>query len=383
MLAELVASLLLVTQPKQSKPAAPEAIPEIEVLVADGAWRTGFLEASGAVRGADGTDLLSGALGWIPKRDRAAQQRRPFALVHVADGQILVGSFGGFVANESGSASRWKHAGLGMVTVPLDQTALIQFEPQASNLQAAESDVLLLRNGDRLGGFVKSVGAEVEMEVEGTSQPIPVERIAGIALVHAAQNGGPIRVWLDDGSVLDAARIDGGFAGGFALRGLTLVAGKSNLPLMPDDIAGVALKPSSLRSLAVQSPRVEASTATALPRVHREPPTVGDARAAPLSAAAITLRGPIRLIYEVPEGFTTLSATAEIPQAMRRWGDVVLVLRQGERELLRQPMSARNPTCAIALPVVQGVLEIEIEEGAHGPVGDTVILARPLLIKTG
>jgi len=375
MLAVLLASLLAVAQPQ-----AAQTPTEIDVLAANGSWQAGVLDATGAVRGTDGSDLLQGAIGWIPRRDRASPQRRPFALAQLADGQILVGSFGGFAEAESGSVSRWKHAGLGVVSVPVDQTALIQFEPLPTALVASESDVIVLRNGDRVCGFVKSVGAEVEMEVQGSVQRVPVERIAGIALVHAAQKGGPIRVWLDDGSVLDAARIDGGFAGGFALRGLTLVAGKSNLPLMPDDIEGVALQPARIRSLADQAPRVENPTAAALPRAHREPPLVADVRSAPLSAATITLRGPIRLVYEVPEGFTTLSATAEIPLALRRWSDVVFVVRQGGRELLRQPMSGTNPRLPITLPVVAGALEIEVEEAGNGPAGDTVMLARPLFI---
>jgi hypothetical protein len=379
MITALLTSLLAISQ-QQTPAHTPD---QIDVLGADGSWRSGILEPTGAVQGEDGSDLLQRAIGWIPKRNRVLQQRRPFALAQLADGQMLVGSFGGFVTTESGSVSRWKHHGLGMVSVPIDQTVLIQFEPLAGSLTAADADVMLLRNGDRLGGFVKSVSAEVEMEVQGVVQPVPVERIAGIALVHAVQKGGPVRVWIDDGSVLDATRIDGGFAGGFVLRGLTLVAGKSTLPLMPDDIEGVALQPHRIRSLALQSPRVEASTAAALPRVHRDPPQAGDVRTAPLSAASISIRGPIRLIYEVPEGFTTLSATAEIPAAFRQWGDVVLVVRQGEKELLRQPMSGTNPSCSITLPIVAGPLEVEVEEAANGPVGDTVVLTRPLLITPG
>jgi len=378
MIAILLTSLLAVWQ--QQTPDNPPD--QIDVLVADGSWRRGILEKTGAVRGEDGSDLLQRAIGWIPKRDRVVQQRRPFALAQLADGQMLVGSFGGFVTTESGNVSRWKHSGLGMVSVPIDKTALIQFEPLAGSLTAADADVVLLRNGDRLSGFVKSVGGEVEMEVQGVVQPVPVERIAGIALVHAVQKGGSVRVWVDDGSVLDATRIEGGLMGGISMWGLTLFAGKSALSLMTDDIEGVALQPQRLRSLALQTPRVDASTAAALPRVHRDPPQVGDVRTAPLSAAAITIRGPIRLVYEVPEGFTTLSATAEIPAAFRQWGDVVLVVRQGEKELLRQPMSGTKPTCSITLPIVAGPLEIEVEEAANGPVGDTVVLTRALLINT-
>jgi len=377
MFAVLLASLLAVTQSQ-----TVQAPTEIDVLVANGSWQTGVLDPAGAIRGPDGSDLLKGAIGWVPRRETAVKQRRPLGVIQLADGQVLVGSFGGFAAVESGSVSRWKHSGLGNVSIPLDQTALIQFEPLLTTLVASDSDVILLRNGDRVSGFVKSVGTEVEMEVQGSVQPVPVERIAGMALVHAEQKGGPLRVWLNDGSVFDAAQIDGGFAGGFALRGLALVAGRSNLPLTVEDIDGVALQPARLQSLADQAPRIEDANAPALPRSHQEPPRVTDGRSAPLSAATITLRGPIRLIYEIPEGFTTLSAIAEIPLAFRRWGDVVLVIRQGGKELLRQPMSGSNSRHSIALPIVAGELEIEVEEARHGPVGDTVILTRPLLLNT-
>lgn len=379
MVAVLVASLLAVAQAQTA--AAPT---EIDVLGIDGSWRTGVLDERGAVRREDGPNLLEGAIAWIPKRDRAPQQRRSLAAVQLSDGQRLVGSFGGFATTEIGSVSRWKNLDLGSLSVPLDQTAQILFEPSANagTLEAFDSDVILLRNGDRVAGFVKSVGTEVEVEAQSIVQAIPVERIAAMALVHTEQDGGPIRVWFDDGSILDATKIEGGFAGGFALRGLTLVEGRSNLPVMPDDIEGVVLQPQRLRSLADLTPQMEGPTAATLPRAHREPPRVADVRSAPLSAATITLRGPIRLVYEVPEGFTTLSANAEIPPALRRWGDLVLVIRQAEKELLRQPMSAAHPNAAIALPIVAGALEIEVEEAAHGPVGDTVILARPLLIRT-
>lgn len=382
MLAVLLASLLAVAQAQTA--AAPT---EVDVLGTDGSWRTGVLEDRGAVRGEDGSNLLQRAIAWIPRRERAPQQRRSLGAVQLSDGQRLVGTFGGFVTNESGSVSRWKNLNLGSLSIPINQTAKILFESSAGagTLEAIDSDVLLLRNGDRVAGFVKSVGTEVEMESQGTIQPVPVERIAAMALVHAEQKGGPIRVWFNDGSILDATKIEngfaGGFVGGFVLRGLTLVEKRSNLPVMPDDIDGIVLQSQRLRPLAHLTPRMEEPTAAMLPRASHEPPQVADVQSAPLSAATITLRGPIRLVYEIPEGFTILSATAEIPPALRRWGDLVLVIRQDEKELLRQPMSAAHPNAAIALPIVAGALEIEVEEAGHGPVGDTVILARPLLIR--
>ena len=352
----------------------------IDVLMPTGEWVRASSDERGVIRSAAGIDVGSGALAWSPTiENRAAGSRAVFSMARLANGQVLVGTFGGFHETERGSIARWKHPGLGLIDVPIDATSLIQLHPMAVPPKAVDSDEIVLRNGDRVRGYVKTFGDPIVLESAGMQVEVPIERAAGIALVSQQGSSEGIRVWLSEGSIIDGSTISGGFQGAFVLNGAVLIGRRSALPLLIDEIVCVAMEPERIFPLAKLKAKVALPTVPALVRAEYPQPTVAIDEA-PLGASAIEVRGPERLIYEIPKGFTVLSAQAEIPLSLRAWGDCTVVVRQGNQELGRFPLNAKSPVAQITAAIQQGPLEIEIEEGGGGPIGDTVILRRAILI---
>ena len=89
---------------------------------------------------------------------------------------------------------------------------------------------------------------------------------------------------------------------------------------------------------------------------------------------------PIVVRYVLPEPGMRFLARAVLPRKDRGWGDLEIVVRDGARELLRSRLDAQHPAVAIDLPISGTDLTIELLEGRNGPVQDTVLLLRPLLI---
>ena len=75
-----------------------------------------------------------------------------------------------------------------------------------------------------------------------------------------------------------------------------------------------------------------------------------------------------------------LLAYAELPVSARAWGDLELVVRDGNAELLRKSLSRDTPNATIDVVVPGTDLVIELEEAGNGPVQDTVVLHWPLLL---
>lgn len=359
--------------------ATPSESTPIEILTNRGVWVRGMADDQGILRGAGGVDLTASALAWIPIVNESVVARPPFSVLRVNDGQVIVGSFGGFHEGVSGSVIRWKHPGLALVDLPVDKAAIIQLQPMETAPRAVDADEIVMRNGDRVKGFVESFADPMTIESLGVRRDISVDRIAGIALVSTAPAGGAVRVWLAEGSVIDGTSLYGGPSGSFVLSGLTIALGRPTIALLADEVLCVAQFPKRIMPLSSLKPRVIPPTREALPRAeYPAPKIVRDD--APLGASTIEIRGPEGLVYEIPQGFSVLNAQVEIPAALRVWADCELIVRQNGRELARHPLCAATPRAHLMAVIQEGPLEIEIEEAGGGPISDTVILRRAILI---
>lgn len=362
--------------------ASGETATTIEVLTPLGEWVRATTDDGGTIRDEKGADIGATALAWSPISDEIATvERPPISMTKLSDGQVIIGSFGGFHDGTSGQVVRWKHLGMGLMDIPIERTAFIQIQPMTSPPLASDFDEIVLRNGDRITGFIESFGEPIVMESAGKKLEIPTDRVAGVSLVSTSPAVGAVRVWLADGSVIDGSSFSGGFGGAFVLRGMSLVNGRSTLPLLTEEIRCIAQAPKRIIPLARLKPRVSPPTTTALPRAEYPAPKVS-ATDAPFGASAIEIRGPVGFVYEIPQGFSILIMQAEIPQSVRAWGDCGIVIRQNGRKLGGYSLSAKSPSVQIRVAVEPGPLEIEIEEASGGPIGDTVVLRRAILIAT-
>ena len=101
---------------------------------------------------------------------------------------------------------------------------------------------------------------------------------------------------------------------------------------------------------------------------------------APLGLARVELRGPIVVRYGLPAVPVLLVAEATLPLAARTWGDCELVIRSDRREIFRAHLNAERPTVQVSVLVEGAELELEITEGAHGPIQDRIVLHRTMLL---
>ncbi len=352
----------------------------IDVLTPGGRWVRATAGDDGVIRSPDGLDVGSTALAWtLVSGESPDSIRSVSSMTILSDGQVIVGTFSGFHRAETGTIARWKHPNLGLIDIPVERTRFIQLQPIAALPPEGETDELVLRNGDRIRGFIETFADPIVIESDGTKREIPIERVAGLSLISASTPATGIRAWLKDGSVIEGSSISGGFQGAFVINGIPLVVDRAALPLELDDIDCVTMAPKRILTLATLDPVVSEPTTTAFPRAEYPTPKLRPSSGS-LGAASIEIRGPERLIYKIPQGFSVLSAQAEIPPSLRAWADCTIVLRQNGQELARYALTTKDFRAEISVTILPGPLEIEIEEASGGPIGDTVLLRRAILI---
>jgi len=87
------------------------------------------------------------------------------------------------------------------------------------------------------------------------------------------------------------------------------------------------------------------------------------------------------LRWALPEGAGRFATTAELSSAGLPWGDCEIVVRVDGRELARERLWRERTSAAINVALDGGAaIEIEIESGRFGPVGDAVRLIDPLVL---
>lgn len=350
------------------------------VLTPRGEWVSATVGENKKILSATNVDVGRDALAWVPIHDNLDRTNRlPFSFISLADGQTIVGLFGRFHGVSPNTVARWKNPMLGSIDIPTDGTALIQIQPMTRPPQATESDEIVLVNGDRIGGFIENFSDPIVLEHAGSKQEIPLDRIAGIALVTAKTTSAKVRVWMSDDSVFDGESISPLLGDSFLFQGVSFIKERQSITLSIEEIACVAQAPARLMPLALLVPKIAPPTVAILPRAEYPQPTIRS-RDSTLGAATIEIRGPERLIYEIPQGFSVFSALVEISPVAPAWTDCVFVIRQGAIELVRQSLSAKSPKVEIGVAIKSGPLEIEVEDSGGGPIGDKIILRRALLI---
>jgi len=361
-------------------PATAQSTPIAwEALSSKGEWVTGLQDEQGVVRTPAGVDLLDGALAVRRVVDSGRLDQLPYSALRLSDGQVLAGGLIGFAERDGRDVVRWKHPGLGLLEVPMDRVACVQLDASVPARSSTAADSIVLRNGDTLEGFIEGFGGTLTIDVSGQKQEVELARVAAVCLVNTPTPRRDVRVWTADGSVIDGDGIEGGPGASFILTPVNVAPSSASLALLSEEVLAIERHPGRLTPLALSTPRVEASRAPALPRAEVPAPTRTDL-AAPFSAATITIRGPQRLIYEVPKGFTILCADVAASESASHWTDCTLVVTQGGRVITQIPLSKESPRAQLRVPLQSGEFEIELDEGAFGPVGDSISLRRGLFI---
>ena len=145
------------------------------------------------------------ALAWpLAMAPRAISQA-----VWLADGQCLPGAPDLAEAAQPGTI-RWR-AGPMLMTLPL--SALRAWTAVGVDVPTGtlDADRITLRNGDTVDGLVTDFGSTVTIDVDGATRTFEDELIASVQFVQATDASttiGRLRVWVDDGAIIDAESIE-------------------------------------------------------------------------------------------------------------------------------------------------------------------------------
>ena len=315
----------------------------------------------------------------LPSASRRAISPGAEAVLELTDGQ----RFPGRPAETSGEddALIWSHPTFGLITAPIDSIARIAMNSGASasaftgdNLL---NDQLALVNGDRLVGFVLSLGDPVEFEVDSETIELPRDVISEARFANPPSPMSGMVVWLDDGSVAVVASLETRLDENVSVQ---LPGGQTALvPL--NEVRAVAFDAGRLRALAsleIVSQRPVGERGVFDPV--RVIASTGAKGATDLNTPGVELPGPMEVRWSLPAGAMRFAAVAELPLESLPWGDLEIVVSQSGTELLRERLNQSQPRAEFSLVVQPGELRVTVEPGANGPISDRVLLRRPLLL---
>ena len=331
-------------------------------------------------------------------------------LVDLVDGQRLLGWLEPDAPNESIGVR------LGPVTVrtiPLDRVALIVLGPTLADTAYRRpdrtDDTVLLRNGDRLTGFLISVTHAQTAEADDTIDPEARDRLELTIDTDSGPDGGPVtldlsrvraielanpsepmrgqRVDLRNGSIVAAARV---YEGARDLRSIILEpegepdSPAALLPVALRDVAGLTPAPGALVALAaIPSPTVRPA-----PGQRWTPgPRVGAIHESTGGLAPITLPGPMTVAWPVPANASSFTAVLDRARDAGPWTDAEVEIAALTGPDSRTVLLTRRVTADTeperlwtALPPGTTALEITLHPGERGPAQDRVTLDRAAII---
>jgi hypothetical protein len=359
---------------------------EILLLTTDGAPKRARLlaiDARSVLIQPDGgpqtTVPIDQCVGWVRMGDAPALSPSPVR-IELDDGQVLRSAPDALGGDENGLVLT--HVELGAIRLNVEQMRSIVLTQNASPPQRSAGDVLTLVNGDRLEGLVTRAGKEWTLEpldpAAGAAISVPMDRLAAATFVTSARTSTLPRIWLADGSVIDAKRATLDDDGLFRLHGVAVVQSEQLHTLGEHGVNGMLLMPGAIAPLAALQPgQIEAPAY----RLQAPGPRIGADAA--LGLAEVEISGPCRVEYALPEGWdgATLLAEAYLPQNAREYGDYEVIIHVDGKAALTQHIDREKPLSSLHVPIRGKRFSVEVTEGRGGPVQDRLILRQALLLR--
>lgn len=295
----------------------------------------------------------------------------------LADGQRIPGGIG-LVDGVARWVSPWC-AAIPMDTIGIQAVVFTGAAMPAS----ADEDVVELRNGDRVQGIVtaigpKSISVERGSGADRSIVELDMPAISAFRLVGPAKERSGSRIWLTDGTVIDAPSAEWVDAGYLRLPG---VAG-ARMPIMTVPrrmVAAVQSTPASVVPLASMAPSVAAPKGMERVRESTPAPKAHSGTWA-LDAPPLEVEGPVVLAYPAPAVPSRLVAVVRRPATARAAGTPDLVVRVGGRELLRERLGADRERLELRVDLPAEAFEVELSNVDGSLAGAFAVLERAVVV---
>jgi hypothetical protein len=353
--------------------------------------RTAVMNVAGKEVTVTGAAALVAAASWRPERQwpglpngEAAEDVSSKTMVVLTDGSRLRGD----LLAGKGDSLVLAHKLLGKVEFPLDSLRLLTMGGAVEGgggTRSGKSDSVRLLNGDRIEGFIESIGPAkkegegdkgglaVTVERDKTKTAVPLDRVASVSLQGGGVKKAAKTVWLAGGEKTGAAEVS--VEKGEAR--LVRVKGSPAVSIKPAEIEGVVIEPGVLTPLAGCAVRGSVET--------------GPEQT--LGTRDLTIPEPGRVSWELPKGgggARRISGWAVLPEECRTWGDCTVTVAVGvdagagsAQKVVEFALSGAAPVVKIdqELPAATtgAWLIVTVGEGKNGPVQDQVVLRRVLI----
>ncbi len=327
--------------------------------------------------------------------------------VQLVDGQRIAGAPDqpepGSGKNSDGQILNWSSPLLGVRPLNLDNIARIALLPADAVMRKGPtaSDVVILANGDRLTGFVESLGGTVVIAPASTTAPdklakssLPIGQIAEIELSNPARPLRGIAAWLNDGSLIAVP----GIAIDSATRRITL-EGPSPQPTPKESSSlpgeSISFSTAELRAVVFAAERVLPLAAIQIAEQRAAPGrrtlyavetrTLGTALGSDLGADDLILPGPMTVEWPLPESAVRIGGWVALEERSWAWGDCLVTLSvvPGNMIVATGRLNAQSPVIAVNADLGRlgpgARLRATVEPGEHGSIQDRVLLRRMLL----
>lgn len=273
----------------------------------------------------------------------------------------------------------WQHPWFESLRIPTQRIAWARLAAGATEPPAADADVVLLTNGDRLEGLIESFGEEITLDRRGALATVPLARVSSLRLLNPRREPAPDtpRLWLRNDTVVDVEGLrlaEDGYLR-FMLSLTNPATDEKNYRLA--FVAGILFQSGALTPLGSMSPHdVEGPRS----RYLVPPPQTLNAPAA-LDLKGVEFNGPMLARYTLPAGSMRFVAVARLREDAGAWADCEVVVRDDEREVFRARLNAASRSVAVNAALRGAELTIEVTEGAHGPIQDQVVFEQPMIIR--
>lgn len=281
----------------------------------------------------------------------------------------------------------WEATALGRVEIDLERVRVMVMPAGEGEEIAVETsrgeedatkDAVILKNGDRVEGFVAAVGRKVVVEGDGPARDIETAGVREIRLANPAGKRPRVMAYLRDGTAAGAELTSSGAGTGLAT--LTLVdakAGKAAWPLV--EVVGLSVRGDELRALAGLELKGQRAV-----DARRWLPPVRVGEGAVLGVADVEIPGPMEVEWALPKGAARVAFEVELSAGGRGWADVtveVSAVRGAERTaLVRERLNDERTALAVNADVTGATgLVVKVEAGAGGALRDTVLIRRGLV----